>query len=66
MEIGFPYARNLIVMRTERTDKKSGKTTRDPHYYLIPICFQDEAKARWIFGFWQGANEEHIRRIRDE
>jgi hypothetical protein len=33
---------------------------------LIPICFQDEAKAHWIFGFWEGANEEHIPWIRDE
>jgi hypothetical protein len=29
---------------------------------IIPICFQDEIKARRIPGCWRGASEAHIRR----
>jgi len=28
-------------------------------YFVFRV--QDEAKARWIFGLWRDANEEHIR-----
>jgi hypothetical protein len=28
---------------------------------MIPICFQDEFKARRILGRWQGASEAHTR-----
>jgi hypothetical protein len=43
-------------------------TSRDPMSMilllcriLIPIRFQDKAKARRIIGLWRDANEEHIR-----
>jgi len=66
MEADFPYARSLIVMRTERTDKKTGKTTRDPHYYLSSLPPEHFEAAGWlqlIRGHWGGVEiRNHWRR----
>jgi predicted transposase YbfD/YdcC len=66
MEAGFPYARSLVVMRTERTEKKSGKTTRDPHYYmssLPPDHFEAAQGLELIRGHWAGVEiRNHWRR----
>jgi predicted transposase YbfD/YdcC len=66
MEANFPYARSLVVMRTERTEKKSGKTTRDPHYYLSSLPPDHFEAAQWldlIRGHWGGVEiRNHWRR----
>ena len=66
MEANFPYARSLVVMRTERTEKKSGKTTRDPHYYLSSLPPDHLKAAQWldlIRGHWGGVEiRNHWRR----
>ena len=66
MEADFPYARSLVVMRTERTEKKSGKTTRDPHYYLSSQPPDHFKEAQWlglIRGHWGGVEiRNHWRR----
>jgi predicted transposase YbfD/YdcC len=66
MEAGFPYARSLVVMRTERTDKKSAKTTQESHYYLSDLPTDHYKETQWlelIRGHWGGVEiRNHWRR----
>ena len=62
----FPYARTLIVLRSERTIKKSGARNTESRYYLSSAPPEDYTPGQWldlIRGHW-GAVEirNHWRR----
>jgi predicted transposase YbfD/YdcC len=62
----FPYARTLIVLRSERTVKKTGQSTTESRYYLSSVPAQDDAPRLWlelIRGHWGGVEvRNHWRR----
>lgn len=62
----FPYARSLIVLRSERTVKKTGLSTTESRYYLSSAPAQDHAPRQWlelIRGHWGGVEvRNHWRR----
>jgi predicted transposase YbfD/YdcC len=62
----FPFARSLIVVRSEQTVKKTGRTTTEARYYLSSVPAQDPAPERWlawIRGHWGGVEiRNHWRR----
>lgn len=62
----FPFARSLIVVRSEQTVKKTGRTTAEARYYLSSVPAQDPAPERWlawIRGHWGGVEiRNHWRR----
>ena len=64
--VGFPYARSLIVLRSERTVKKTGHTTTESRYYLssaLPEAHRPGQWLDWIRGHWGGVeNRNHWRR----
>jgi predicted transposase YbfD/YdcC len=66
MTVDFPFARSLIVVRNERTVKKTGLTTLEPHYYLSSACPQQYRPDQWldlIRGHWGGVEiRNHWRR----
>lgn len=66
MTADFPFARSLIVLRSQRTVKKTGHTTTESRYYLSS-CLPDEYRAeQWlelIRGHWGGVEvRNHWRR----
>ena len=62
----FPYARALIVVRSERTIKKTGHTTHETRYYLSSLPATEPSLPqwlRWIRGHWGGVEvRNHWRR----
>jgi predicted transposase YbfD/YdcC len=66
MEADFPFARSLIIMRTERTLKKTAQTTTESHYYLSSLPPDHYSPSQWlnlIRGHWGGVeNRNHWRR----
>jgi predicted transposase YbfD/YdcC len=62
----FPFARTLIVLRSERTVKKTSTTTNESRYYLssaIPEEYQPEQWLNLIRGHWGGVEiRNHWRR----
>jgi hypothetical protein len=33
----FPFARSLVVVRSRRTEKRSGKSTAETRYYIVSV-----------------------------
>lgn len=66
MEADFPFARTLIVLRNERTVKKTGITTTESHYYLSSTLPNQYSPSQWlnlIRGHWGGVEiRNHWRR----
>lgn len=66
MTVDFPFARSLIVVRNERTVKKSGLTTHESHYYLSSAYPEQYKSQQWlalIRGHWGGVEiRNHWRR----
>lgn len=62
----FPFARSLIVVRSERTVKKTGQTSRESRYYLSSALPEEHTDERWlklIRGHWGGVEvRNHWRR----
>lgn len=62
----FPHARTLIVLRSERTVKKTSTTTTESRYYLSsapPEHYQPEGWLELIRGHWGGVEiRNHWRR----
>jgi predicted transposase YbfD/YdcC len=62
----FPFARTLIVLRSERTVKKTGLTTTESRYYLSSAPPDQYPTAQWlelIRGHWGGVEiRNHWRR----
>jgi hypothetical protein len=66
MSADFPFARTLIVLRSERTLKKTGITTTESRYYLssaLPQAYRPEQWLGLIRGHWGGVEiRNHWRR----
>lgn len=66
MSVDFPFARSLVVVRNERTVKKTGRTTRETHYYISSAPTEDHAPDGWlklVRGHWAGVEiRNHWRR----
>ena len=66
MTADFPFARSLIVVRSERTHKKSGASSTESRYYLSSRVAGEHTAAQWlglIRGHWAGVeNRNHWRR----
>lgn len=66
LHANFPYARSLIVVRSERTIKKTGQTSVESRYYLSSREAEEHTPAQWlglIRGHWGGVeNRNHWRR----
>lgn len=62
----FPFARTLLVVRSERTLKKSSHTTTESRYYLSSAEPGDYRAQQWLAltrGHWAGVeNRNHWRR----
>lgn len=62
----FPFARTLIVLRSERTVKKTGTTTTESRYYLSSAPANQYQPQQWlqlIRGHWAGVEvRNHWRR----
>lgn len=62
----FAYARTLIVLRSERTVKKTSTTTTESRYYLSSVPAQEYRPEQWlelIRGHWGGVEvRNHWRR----
>lgn len=62
----FPFARSVIVVRSEVTIKKNGKTSHDTRYYLSSAEPDERPAAQWqslVRGHWAGVEiRNHWRR----
>lgn len=62
----FPFGRTLIVVRSERTIKKTGSTSTESRYYLssaLPTQYQPPQWLELIRGHWGGVEiRNHWRR----
>lgn len=66
MTADFPFARSLIVVRSQRTIKKNGASSTESRYYLSSRAAQEHTAREWlglIRGHWGGVeNRNHWRR----
>lgn len=66
LTLDFPYARALLVVRSERTIKKTSQTSQESRYYLssqLPAEHTDKEWLKLIRGHWAGVeNRNHWRR----
>ena len=66
MTADFPFARCLIVVRSQRTIKKSGESSEESRYYLSSREAGEHTAGQWlglIRGHWAGVeNRNHWRR----
>lgn len=66
MEADFPHARTLIVVRSQRTIKKTGASSTESRYYLSSAPPQQYSQPEWlqlICGHWAGVEiRNHWRR----
>jgi predicted transposase YbfD/YdcC len=64
--IEFPYARTIIVLRSQRTIKKTNLTTSESRYYLSSLPPEHYRPEQWlalIRGHWGGVEiRNHWRR----
>lgn len=66
MTLDFPYARVIVVIRSERTIKKTSQTSHESRYYLSSRTPDEHTDQQWlnlIRGHWAGVeNRNHWRR----
>lgn len=66
LTLDFPHARSLVVLRSERTIKKTTQSTQESRYYLSSQMSEEHAGQQWIGlirGHWAGVeNRNHWRR----
>lgn len=66
LQCEFPFARTLIVLRSERTIKKTGASSSESRYYLsslLPDQYRPEQWLGLIRGHWGGVEiRNHWRR----
>lgn len=66
MEMGFPYARSVVVVHSGRTVKRSGVTTQETRAYLSSLEPGERTRLQWhqlVRGHWAGVeNRNHWRR----
>src|SRR5208282_3788074 len=63
---GFPFARTVIVVRSHRTQKRTGLTSTESRYYLSSVPPEQYSAQQWlalIRGHWGGVEiRNHWRR----
>ena len=66
LQADFPHARALIVIRSQRTLKKTGATSSESRYYLCSVPADQYRPEQWlqlICGHWAGVEiRNHWRR----
>ena len=66
MAADFPFARTLIVLRSQRTVKKTGQTSTESRYYLSSAPPEQYGSEQWLGllrGHWGGVEiRNHWRR----
>jgi len=66
LTVDFPYARTLVLVRSERAIKKTGQSSNESRYYLSSRLPQEHTHQQWlslIRGHWAGVeNRNHWRR----
>ena len=66
LAVDFPFARSVIVVRSEVTIKKTGETTTDTRYYLSSAERAERSPEQWqglVRGHWAGVEiRNHWRR----
>ena len=66
LTLDFPYARAIVVIRSERTIKKTSQTSQESRYYLSSQLPEEHTDKEWlnlIRGHWAGVeNRNHWRR----
>jgi len=66
MEMDFPFARSVVVVRSRRTQKKDGSTTQETRAYVSSLEPSERTAPQWhhlIRGHWAGVeNRNHWRR----
>ena len=66
LAVDFPFARSVLVVRSEITIKKTGKTSTDTRYYLSSAEPDERTPAQWhalVRGHWGGVEiRNHWRR----
>jgi predicted transposase YbfD/YdcC len=66
LTLDFPYARTLVVVRSERTIKKTAQSSQESRYYLSNRLPEEHPPEQWlglIRGHWAGVeNRNHWRR----
>ena len=66
MATDFPYSRSIVIIKSERTTKKTGQTQRETRYYLSSLEPKERTPRQWqtlIRGHWGGVEiRNHWRR----
>lgn len=66
LTLDFPYARTIVVVRSQRTTKKTDQSSQENRYYLSNRLPQEHTSEQWlslIRGHWAGVeNRNHWRR----
>lgn len=66
LTLDFPYARTIVVVRSERALKKTGPSSTESRYYLSNRLPEEHSAKQWlnlIRGHWAGVeNRNHWRR----
>ena len=66
LTLDFPYARTIVVVRSQRTLKKTGQSSQESRYYLSNRLPAEHTSEQWlslIRGHWAGVeNRNHWRR----
>ncbi len=66
MALDFPFARSLVVVRSETTEKKPGEVSKDTRYFVSSAEPRERTPAQWqalVRGHWGGVEiRNHWRR----
>ena len=66
MAVDFPYARSVVVVRSQRTEKRTGRTTEETRCYVSSVGPGERGNEEWhgiVRGHWAGVeNRNHWRR----
>lgn len=66
MASDFPFARSLVILQSGRTEKRTGRSSRETRYYLSSQDQDERRHPAWvdlIRGHWAGVeNRNHWRR----
>jgi predicted transposase YbfD/YdcC len=66
MDMDFPYARSVVVVRSQRHIKRSGETSQETRYYVSSLDPGERSLENWhrlIRGHWAGVEiRNHWRR----
>ena len=66
LTLDFPHARTMVVVRSQRTLKKSGQSSQESRFYLSNRLPEEHTAGQWlslIRGHWAGVeNRNHWRR----